>query len=105
MVSNNYDVHLFNDLRQLVDPLDIQELSLLAAKKPHRAVCLRFRNHNFWVKPQGLDKGRLADKIARMYYCRVKGYDVYSSNLMVDREKIPERYNILEDDGLNRTRT
>lgn len=102
MGSNNYDIHLFNDLRRLVDSLDMQELRDRAAKKPHRAVCLRFREHDFWVKPSSLDKGDLADKIARMYYHRVKGYDVHSSDLAIDNERIPERYR--QQSGLGRIR-
>ena len=103
--NNNYDMNLFRDLVKTVDPLNIDELIVRANKKPHRAVCLRFREHDFWVKPQGLDKGMLADKIARMYFCRVKGYDVHSSNSLVDHERIHERYNLLDHDRLNNTRT
>ncbi len=101
MSSNNYDIHLFNDLRRLVDPLNMQELRDRAAKKPHRAVCLRFREHDFLVKPGSLDR-LLADKIARMYYHRVKGYDVHSSDLAIDNERIPERYR--QQSGLGRIR-
>ena len=95
-----YDENLFIDLRKLVDRLDLARLQERARKSPHGAVSLRFRNHEFWLKPGGLDKGAIADKVARMYFHRVKGYDLHSTDLLVDGERIPERYRAYERETL-----